>query len=94
MPMPLRDAVMASLPNMSEFYTRWKGPMRKAATLGLCCRYSIDRGRSSRRVTQVNVDDLVKKWCDCLAAMCVAHTKDDYDAQDAKSDEQIGRAHV
>src|SRR5574341_610418 len=81
-------AVMNSLLNASEFFSRLRGPYHKAKELGLLCRYSF-QVQGCRRPKAVNVDELVKKWVEVLAAMSAAHNKDDYDAADYESDELL-----
>ena len=38
----------------------------------------------------MQVTKLVAAWIEAITAMCAAHTKDDYDAADARADELLG----
>lgn len=86
--MEIRSAVMIAFNNAGEFYSRWKGPYRKAMEFGFLLRYRMER--RATRVKTVDIEDLVGKWIKVLAQMCTAHDKDSYDAADAQSDELLG----
>lgn len=38
----------------------------------------------------MKVDELVEQWIEAVVGMCLAHDKDEYDANDAKADELLG----
>lgn len=67
-----------------------RGPVGRVKTLGTMLRYGLYCGRMSCRTTKVDVDGLVKKWVGAVVGMCLAHDKDQFDAEDAKADELMG----
>lgn len=93
--MSLRAAVMGSwdLPKIviemkAAMASKRPGPLGRVRTLGILLRYGFVCGRmTGGKVTKVDVDDLVKRWVSAVVGMSKAHTKDEFDAEDAKSDE-------
>lgn len=67
-----------------------RGPLGRVRTLGIALRYGFQCGRMSRRVSKVNVDELVGKWVEAVVGMSTAHDKDGFDAADARADELMG----
>jgi hypothetical protein len=91
--MGFRSAVMSALNVVPEMMHKFKegSPYKRIKTLGVCLRYAIERGRMcGKRSYPVDVPDLVNKWIEAIAGMCLAHSKDEYDAQDAKADDLLG----
>lgn len=90
-PMTLRGAIMGLFPAAAEFYTRnvKHGPYRTVKDLGFLCRYAQENW-STRKRTPMDIPKMVKLWTDTLAEMSLAHTKDQYDAADFKSDDLFG----
>lgn len=94
--MKLRDAVIGLWE--SGQWAHWlqfpgfKGPARMASDLGTLIRYGFQCGRmcGNRKMKKMNVQELSDKWVSVLVGMCTAHTKDDFDAHDAKADELMG----
>jgi hypothetical protein len=65
-----------------------KGPLGRIRTLGTVLRYGFLCGRmTGGKVTKVDVDGMVEKWMKAIIGMSLAHSKDEFDAEDAKSDE-------
>jgi hypothetical protein len=91
MPMTLRGAIMGLFPTAAEFMTRTQkhGPYRTACDLGFLCRYAQTNWSTKKRV-RMDIPRMVKLWVDTLAEMSHAHTKDQYDAADFKSDDLFG----
>lgn len=90
--MGLRGNVMGAwdLPKLMYELTaiKGKGPLGRIRTLGIVLRYGLLCGRmTGKRVTKVDVDSMVERWTNAVVGMSLAHTKDEFDAEDAKSDE-------
>jgi hypothetical protein len=97
--MGVRTAVMASIDVAPGF---WRGktfqrrlekglrsPVSKVADLGCILRWGMKNGMSRRVKTVIDIDQLVKDWIDAIVKLCLAHTKDDYDAADAQTDKLL-----
>lgn len=83
-----RGAVMdhwASGQFMLQMHPR--SPLKRVKEMGHLLRYGLACGRMSGRVKKMNVSEMVDKWIMAISGMCTAHSKDDFDAHDAKADE-------
>jgi len=97
--MGVRTAVIASveagqfvwsLVGWRKGASRLASPVHRAKELGALLRYAMAGHGSTKRRTLVKVEELVESWIEAVVGMCLAHTKDDYDAHDAKADELLG----
>lgn len=85
--MQLRDAVISCW-GLSMLRIGSRGPEARVKTLGLTLYYGIQCcGRMARRVFKMDVDKLVEDWMTAVVGMTIAHTKDEFDAHDARADE-------
>lgn len=84
-----RTRVMQSL-NLNAMGMLPKNPVKRIEDLGIILRITLSGffGRGKRKVP-MDVQDLVSKWVDAIAGMCLAHDKNDYDKNDRKADELL-----
>jgi hypothetical protein len=83
----VRSSVMLTL-NLNPYFLP-KSPVKRISDLGTILRITMSGffGRSKRK--SMNVTDLVDKWVEAVAGMCLAHDKDTYDAHDSRADELL-----
>lgn len=92
----LRNAVLDAwglgVTGVHLFAVKERGPVGRVKTLGTILRCGMYCGRmcGSKKVRRMNVDELVGKWIKAVVGMCLAHDKDEFDAEDARADDLMG----
>lgn len=74
------------------FFKGKSGPVKKTGDFGCLLRYGMRFGmcgpKKVRRV--MDVEKLADQWIEAVVGMCICHSKDEYDAHDAKADDLLG----
>lgn len=84
----VRTRVMQSL-NLNALGMLPKNPVKRISDLGTILRITMSGFFGRRSRIPMDVQDLVSKWIEAIAGMCLAHSKDDYDKHDSKADELL-----
>lgn len=84
----IRTAVLAAW-DAAAWLGRYKGPDRKMTFLGHLLRYAFVHPSRKGRTT-MDIPGMVSKWLEAIVGMSRAHSKDEYDAHDARTDELMG----
>ena len=82
----VRTRVMDSL--TLNTYMLPKSPVHRMEDMVILLRMVLNGHLSGGR-KKVNVKELIDRWIEAVAGMCLAHSKDDYDKHDARADELL-----